>query len=482
LYVLGVLYSLALDYPNGSDPQWSVVTGYLIANGEIPYRDFFHVYSPLYCYMFGLTYKLVGYSLTYHKIILCLIKGLVPVVAYYVFYRISNKQAMSFFVAILFILFNVVPTKFWLPISSLITIYIGYEILKRLTHVRIIISGLFITLCFLMRHDFALVQAFIISLAIFMSSLSTGEKYAKIAKYFVYNISFFIFYIICGMLPFILYMYLNNAIFAMLQCLTTRTYSMVVYNLYPFTFPSLSIEKLINNPSLEIISYFYLIVPFMYVCSIIISLVYIYKNNNKLFNQVVLLTALMGLLLYPKGLYTYSVPQASQAMFLFIVLSAFLLLKFSRIVLKVLLCILVILFVSTKPLFDFYAARAFGFFVFNDVPPIIDNINDSLPEKNEYLILDTISFPLLYPIRNQPLPSYWILFVPGTRVDINDDIMLLSDVIDQKVKYVIWTDQNVWALPQGRFANIFPITASYIKSNSSVYATIGSFYILEIEY
>lgn len=167
--------------------------GQRILAGELPYRDFFAVFPPMYNYIFALIFKFFGQSIFISRVMLSIIFSFVPVFVYLITSVISNKR-WAILPSLLIIIMdnNVERIYFFTPILVAIYFYMKWFKVKSIK--LIFLSGLWLGIASLFRLDIPGVfgLGIIISMAMFLKN--TQKKWLKV--WFLNSLNFGLAYLI----------------------------------------------------------------------------------------------------------------------------------------------------------------------------------------------------------------------------------------------------------------------------------------------
>lgn len=127
--------------------------------GDIPYRDFYFIYTPGNIYLLAFIFKIFGPSIIIQRILNSIICFFILVTTY----LMARKIIKSFYAQLIVIFLTLFCIWFWIlckpeHVNSIFTLIrnLFYKLLKKEIKSYLIISGLFIGLAGIFRCDFAL--------------------------------------------------------------------------------------------------------------------------------------------------------------------------------------------------------------------------------------------------------------------------------------------------------------------------------------
>jgi hypothetical protein len=481
IWLFSTCYIFIVRYPFGVDEQFTIAFGYRVAIGEIPYRDFWLIYPPGVAWISALQYLLVEHSPFGHKLFYCLYQGLTPLLVYIFFKRLEASQKLSYFIAILFLLFN---NPFWFQLGSIIFLHLILSLIHKTHSKNITWLGIFLSISVLIKHDFALVQIFVSTITIIylgrFSPDAPNKLWADISK----QLGILFFVIIVSLTPVILYFFQVNALPQMIESLTVRGIKVVADSAWKQqTFLTLISGSNLRMENILIFFYFFF-VPLFYLAFGFWSGKSLLKKFSRL-QLIIIIYSVYGLLIYPKSIYGSSIPSATTTFFPVFIITGILLLERPKPLQKLKLkqfSLMAWLFISilssTKVLSDFHTLSLYGFKTGNEAIPVVDEIlkiTGPTPES----IFETTHYSILNAKAKAPPSTYFHHFFPGMILNEKDREGVYHDIVSKKVQYIVRTDTKLWPPPFENFDSMVPKAAQYIKENYEFKRQVGHLEILE---
>lgn len=186
IYTIGFIYLLiSFNYGiNIYDEGLVLVGGMRVLSGDIPYQDFWTIYSPG-VYYFSAFIQLFSEQIWLQKIVAVIISFVIAIQLNSIFKLLSNKQNYAVFVAA--IILSGFGIKYLNP-ASLGMMVALFSVIQTLKYFKtsderyILYSGFFIGLTAIIRHDFALYLfiPILMSLIFDMNRQSIVNKFGKL--------------------------------------------------------------------------------------------------------------------------------------------------------------------------------------------------------------------------------------------------------------------------------------------------------------
>lgn len=147
-FVLGCNYGI-----NIYDEAIGIVGAARVLNGEIPYRDFWTIYSPLWFYVLAGWMKIFGSDIFTVRLLTIIINSL----SIYIIYKTLIKQEINPYLATLSATMFLSISPFYgraIPLAILLTLCIIYLLLDKHNYKKFAIVGICVAILFMVRHDF----------------------------------------------------------------------------------------------------------------------------------------------------------------------------------------------------------------------------------------------------------------------------------------------------------------------------------------
>ncbi|MCB0701732.1 MAG: hypothetical protein KDC55_03405 [Ignavibacteriae bacterium] len=203
IYTFGFIYLLiSFNYGiNIYDEGIVLVGGMRVLAGDLPYLDFWTIYSPA-VYYFSAFLQLISHHIWLHKIIAIAISFVIALQLNTIFKILTNKNNYAVFIATIILsgfgIKYLNPSNLGLMISLFSVIYI-LKYFKSGTNKYILKSSLLISLTALIRHDFALYLFVPITLSL-LFDINNDGKVRKFALLLLGLIPALLIYSILGLL------------------------------------------------------------------------------------------------------------------------------------------------------------------------------------------------------------------------------------------------------------------------------------------
>jgi Gpi18-like mannosyltransferase len=155
LIFFGIFIKSFFLHPTFSDENFYFNVARNIAQGKVPYKDFFFAHPPLQIYALALLYKIFSESLILGKFFTLILSSLSALLLFLIAREVSNESS-AFFVSLLFLIsppwiaFSTISYGMWESMAFLLLSF--YLFLKK----RFIPSTIFFVLAFLFRYTAAL--------------------------------------------------------------------------------------------------------------------------------------------------------------------------------------------------------------------------------------------------------------------------------------------------------------------------------------
>ena len=171
-------------FNNQFDPIWNYGYSYAISIGEIPYRDFTLLTTPLFPFLFSIGLRLFGHD----NIIFLIEQALLLTATFYFFFRLYDKKAWTMLFVMLFpFLNNIVPTYNYLAYFFIVVV-LFLEKEKKSDYV----IGFFLGLIFLTKQSIGI---FMLLPTFFLYFRDWKKIIKRLIPFFILCI-FFFFYLI----------------------------------------------------------------------------------------------------------------------------------------------------------------------------------------------------------------------------------------------------------------------------------------------
>jgi hypothetical protein len=174
IFLIALLKSVFFSYLGFGllDQGQMLHNGQRIISGDLPYRDFFAVFPPMYNYIFVWIFQFFGQSILISRILLSVIFSFVPVLVYLIAKKVSSKDwALIPALLIIFMDVNIERIYFFAPILLAINLYISW--FDKQDKKLLFYTGLLLGIASIFRFDISGVfgVAMIISAAIFLKTV-----------------------------------------------------------------------------------------------------------------------------------------------------------------------------------------------------------------------------------------------------------------------------------------------------------------------
>lgn len=505
LLLLALITFLSVDFRQiAGDTGEYLNNAYRILYGEIPYRDFWLLFSPGEVYFPALIYKIFGPNINFVRNITIISSLLSSIVIFQIFRQISGKNFYSVIASILFFFVSVIylyegPDYINLYLFFiLLSIYFLINFVNHNKRLAILLSGLALGSSLMFRFyegGAALAAVFII---IILEGLLAKQGISKVIKSLLILISGTI------IVPVIVTLIFGSNAPKMWYDIVIDSLSNGTSMDVPYFYESIMIVKSIQKDvatlsqsmSISIFAMlcfhliklisttlFYLI-PFI---SIIITVIFLSSKPTRkeiLYSMILLL---WGFFSIPKGLgradLAHVAPSAAPMLLLiyyiytrikskqeYKLISKFSIVIISIMFFQVFYPILNIAQIVAKPLS--YVETPNGNLVFKaheeaeEVSRMIDYINKNT-NKNDYIFVTPWTAPPLYVLTGRRNPTrYDSMNDPVVRPDSLKELQICNDLQKHRTKLIVHNEN--WDYDQKsnlRFKNACPKINNFIKSN-----------------
>jgi hypothetical protein len=503
LWFIATAYSFIVTYPFGNDTYWLIDVGYRVTYGEVPYRDFWFAYSPGMAWIAGIYYLLADYSPFWHQLFNCSLQGLTPLAAYILFKRLRKSEVISLFIAFLFAVgFNTMSYKFWIPLSSVLLVIAVIELSKNFSSRNIYLTTSILIVTFFLRHDYFMVQLFLIAgLLIYLSWTNSRKSSKTFKKISCRSLTILFLPIIISASLLALYLYSVNALTPFYHSMTTRLMEFLAGMRTPFSFPSLHLASFLKNPVGEMIAFYYLLVPIFYSYALLQGW-RLNKNSDSPEGMAIIFSVLYGFLIYPKAWYMPSILNANMTFFVVFIITGLLLgnhkpsLNITPKSIQTTWIIFSLWYVICRVGFEVNSYRDYGIKLGHEPLPVLSKISKILG-PNPISLLDTTHLPIIYPLTSTRSPFYYPWFMPAFTMYPEDKQELLRIFKEEGIQYVIWSDSKLWHNPEEKkhfkhflfregwpntnynFEDMVPEVAKYIRKYYRWVGSDGAFQVLK---
>jgi hypothetical protein len=277
-------YSYLINSPIGALDEGLVLVGAeRVLNGEIPYKDFFLMYTPGQIYALAFFFKVFGISITTERAYDIIIKSLLSISIFLIirFYAPKAFGLIGWAISLIWITFSVFPA--YPAYSSLLFIYISIYFL--LLHMKqsklhfIIFSAISIVCSVLFRHDFGALITFVILFILLIRKISKEEpSWVPLILYILSGI--------IASLPFFIYFLLNSDI------------TLMIRDLIIFPVKEFPKYQSIPYPFLSRNTLPFYVFPAILLFGILSSLIFLKRKTDNTLTHGILLISLCGIVLF----------------------------------------------------------------------------------------------------------------------------------------------------------------------------------------
>ncbi|MCX7735646.1 MAG: glycosyltransferase family 39 protein [Candidatus Kapabacteria bacterium] len=438
-----------------------------VAEGEVPYRDFWSIYPPGQYYLLSLIFKFFGFELISERIFSILIFFLTSIILYRISFNLT-KSSISIISPVVYIFFISYSTMYGTAMGTSILLavtsfYLFHKWLSTRKLKFLIFSGFFSGLTSIFRLDIG-TYAFFSNLLILII-YNTQQKLS--IKIWIKNLLFLVLAFILVFIPVYLTLIITsgfNNVFEQLIIFPSKIFTDYRSLPFPNPFDVFSIDASITT-KLNILwtgKVFYL--PLLiYVITIIITYI---KNQEKI-NIEKLTTihlVIAGLLFYLQASIRSDIEHLLPTLFISSILIVYLIYKFGKnIWIKTIFAILTLFLISvpiykkfeqnTQKLVLLKIPRLNGILVDQVKAYELNSIYNFFKENvhyNEKIFVGNskhdliyINDVMMYFLLNHPAGTKYHELSPGQATTKNVQLEIIRDLQKNKVKYVILRKEEI---------------------------------------